>query len=81
MIKDWKIDNDTLSFQTDLFPGLVAFDSDGRKIEPNNKESHSQYIILEISDSVMVLEELTAHENYDNTTRLKKSEKFELLNP
>ena len=79
LIKDWRIQNDTLSIQFEMLPGYAVYSPDGKKIRKNDKPSYVRYIVWEVSDTVIVLEDLVS-EFPGIKERLKKSEKMELLN-
>lgn len=79
LMKDWRIQNDTLSIQFEMRPGYTAYGPDGKKVEKNGKPSYARYIVWEVSDTVIVLEDLIA-EFPGMKDRLKKSEKLEALN-
>ena len=78
VIKDWRIQNDTLSLQYELQPGYAVYGPDGKELKGNNKPGYSRYIVSEISDTVIVLEDLIA-EFPGTKLRLKKSERLELF--
>ena len=77
LMKDWRIQNDTLSIQMEMQSGLVAYGPDGKEIKQNDKPSFTRYVVWEISDTVIVLEDLIGE--FHTKDRLKKSEKLELL--
>lgn len=77
LVKDWRIQNDTLSIQTEMQPGLIASGPDGKEIKQNGKPSFTRYVVREVSDTVIVLEDLIGE--FHTKDRFKKSEKFELL--
>lgn len=78
LMKDWRIQNDTLSIQMEMQPGFVAYGPDGKEIKQNDKPSFARYVVWEASDTVIVLENLIG-EFPGVKDRLKKSDKFELL--
>ena len=77
LMKDWRIQNDTLSIQFEMRPGYAIYGPDGKKAKTNDN-SYTRYIVWEVSDTVIVLEDLTG-EFPGMKNRLKKSEKLELL--
>ncbi|MBL3657242.1 hypothetical protein [Fulvivirga sediminis] len=77
LMTDWRIQNDTLSIQIELQPDMVAYGPDRKEIKQYDKTSFARYIILEVSDTVIVLEHLKGEFNVKD--RLRKSEKVELL--
>ncbi len=79
MMKEWKVQNDTLSIEMAIQPGLAFYGPDGKKIEGNGKPSYAHYIIREMSDSAIVLKNLIGEIPGIKDDRLKKSEKLELL--
>lgn len=79
IMKDWQIQNDTLTIEMGMPAGYVVVGPDGKEMKKNDKPSYSRYIVWELSDSVIVLENLI--EEFPGTKeRLKRSEKLELLN-
>ncbi len=78
LMKDWRIQNDTLSIQFEMRPGYTVYGSDGREVKKSDKPSYARYIVWEVSDTVIVLEDLIG-EFPGMKDRLKKSEKLELL--
>lgn len=74
LMKDWRIQNDTLSIQMEMQSGLVAYGSDGKEIKQNDKPSFARYVVWEVSDTVIVLENLIGE--FLMKDRLKKSEKI-----
>ena len=79
LMKDWRIQNDTLSIQFEMRPDYAVYGPDGKKAKKNHKPSYARYIVWEISDTVIVLEDLIG-EFPGMKERLKKSEKLKLLN-
>nr|WKN39802.1 hypothetical protein K4G66_13990 [Tunicatimonas sp. TK19036] len=77
LMKEWRIQNDTLSIQFEMQPGLVAYGPDGKEIEQNDKPSYAHYVVWEVSDTVIVLEDLIGE--FPTKDRLKKSEKIEIF--
>jgi hypothetical protein len=77
LMKDWKIKNDTLSFKFERQPGLVAYGSDGKEIKESNKPSYNYYIVWELSDTVIVLQNLIGE--YPIKDRFRKSEKLGII--
>jgi hypothetical protein len=77
MMKDWRIQNDTLSILFEIQSELIAFSPDGKKIERNDKTSYARYVVWEVSDTVVVLEDLFGE--FPVKDRLKKSEKIETI--
>jgi len=78
LVKDWRIHNDTLSLQFEMRPGYVVYGPDGKEAVKNDKASFARYIVREVSDTVIVLENLEV-EFPGVKDRLKRSEKLELL--
>ena len=78
LMKDWRIQNDTLSIQFEMRSGYAVYGPDGKKVEKNEKPSFARYIVWEVSDTVLVLEDLIG-EFPGMKDRLIKSEKLELL--
>jgi hypothetical protein len=78
LMKDWRIQNDTLSIQFEMRPGYAVYGPDGKKVPKNDKPSYAHYIVWEASDTVIVLEDLIG-EFPSMKDRLKKSEKLKLL--
>jgi hypothetical protein len=78
LMKDWRIRNDTLSIQFEMRPSYAVYGPDGKKANKNDKPSYARYIVWEVSDTVIVLEDLMG-EFPGMKDRLKKSEKLELL--
>ena len=74
LMKDWRIQNDTLSIQMEMQSGLVAYGSDGKETKRNDKPSFARYIVWEVSDTVIILEDLIG--KFHMKDRLKKSEKI-----
>lgn len=74
LMKDWRIQNDTLSIQMEMQSGLVAYGSDGKEIKQNDKPSFARYVVWEVSDTVIVLENLIGE--FLMKDRLKNSEKI-----
>lgn len=74
LMKDWRIQNDTLSIQMEMQSGLVAYGPDGKEIKQNDKPSFTRYVVREVSDTVIVLEDLIGE--FPMKDRLKKSEKI-----
>jgi hypothetical protein len=74
LMKDWRIQNDTLSIRFSKQPGLVAHGPDGKVVEQRDKPSYVRYVVWEVSDTVIVLEDLIGE--YPVKDRLKKSEKI-----
>jgi hypothetical protein len=74
LMKDWRIQNDTLSIQLEMQSGLVTYGPNGKKIEQNDKPSYAHYVVWEVSDTVIVLEDLIGE--FPVKDRLKKSEKI-----
>ncbi|MBK6266954.1 hypothetical protein JKA74_18060 [Marivirga sp. S37H4] len=77
LMKDWRIQNDTLSIQFEMRSGYALYGPDGKKVE-NDKPGFARYIVWEASDTVLVLEDLIG-EFPGMKDRLIKSEKLELL--
>jgi hypothetical protein len=77
LMKDWRIQNDTLSIQFKIRSGLVARGPDGKVIEQSDKPNYAQYVVWEVSDTVIVLEDLIGE--FPVKDRLKKSEKIETI--
>lgn len=78
LMKDWRIQNDTLSIQFELEPGYAVYGSDGKKVRENDKPSYVRYIVREVSDTVIVLEDLDLIGEFPGMKdRLKKSKKME----
>lgn len=81
LMKDWRIQNDTLSIQFEMRPGYAVYGPNGKKARENDKPSYVRYIVWEVSDTVIVLEDLNLIGEFPGMKdRLKKSEKMELLN-
>jgi hypothetical protein len=78
LMKDWRIQNDTISIQFEIRPGYSVYGPDGKKVEKNDKPSYAHYIVWEVSDTVIVLEDLIG-EFPGIKYCLKKSEKLEPL--
>jgi hypothetical protein len=78
LIKDWRIQNDTLSIQFEMLPGYVVYGPDGEKVKENDEPGYARHIVWEVSDTVIVLEDLIG-EFPGMKDRLKKSAKLELL--
>lgn len=78
LMKDWKIENDTLSIQFEMQRGYEAYGPDGIKVKKSDKPSYARYIVWEVSDTVIILEDLIG-EFPGMKDRLIKSEKLELL--
>lgn len=78
LMKDWRIQNDTLSIQFEKRSGYAVYGPDGKKVKKNDKPSYARYIVWEVSDTVIVLEDLIG-ESFGIKDRLKKSEKLKLL--
>ena len=78
LMKDWRIQNDTLSIQFEMRPGYAVYGPDGKKVKKDDRPSYARYIVWEVSDTVVVLEDLIG-EFPGMKDRLKKSEKLELL--
>lgn len=74
LMKDWRIQNDTLSIQMEMQPGLVAYGPDGKEIKQKDKPSFARYVVWEVSDTVIVLEDLIGE--FPVKDRLKKSKKI-----
>lgn len=79
LMKDWRIKNDTLSIQLEIRPGYEFYGPHGEKIKSNDKPSYARFIVRELSDAVIVLEDLIG-EFPGMQERLKRSEKMELMN-
>lgn len=77
LMKEWRIQNDTLSIQLEMQQGVVAYGHDGKKIEQNDEPSYARYVVWEVSDTVIVLENLIGE--FPVKDRLKKSRKLALL--
>ena len=77
LMKDWRLQNDTLSIQFEMQRGVVAYGPDGKKIEQNDKPSYARYVVWEASDTVIVLEDLVGE--FHLKDRLKKCDKVETL--
>ncbi len=77
LMKDWRIQNDTLSIQMGMQPGLVAYGPDGKEIKQNDKPSFTRYVVWEVSDTVIVLEDLSG--KFPVKNRLKMSEKIGII--
>ena len=79
LMKDWRIQNDTLSIQFEMLPGYAAYSPDGKKVvRKNDKPSYVRYIVWEVSDTVIVLEDLDLIGEFPGMKdRLKKSKKME----
>ncbi|MCC5915974.1 MAG: hypothetical protein JJU02_01470 [Cryomorphaceae bacterium] len=78
LIKDWRIQNDTLCIQFEMWSGYMVNGSPGKKVEKNDKPSFARYVVWEVSDTVIVLEDLLG-EFPGTKDRLIKSEKLEFL--
>jgi hypothetical protein len=78
IMKDWQIQNDTLIIEMGMPPGYVVVGPDGKEAKNSDKPSYAKYIVREVSDSVIVLEDLIS-EFPGTTQHLKRSEKLELL--
>jgi len=78
LMNDWRIQNDTLSIQFEMRPGYAVYGPDGEKAKKNDEPSYARYIVWEVSDTVIVIEDLIG-EFPGVKDRLKKSEKLELL--
>ncbi len=82
LIKDWRIKNDTLSIQAKLRPGLVFRGPNGKEYETDKSQGNSShkvnYKIIEVSDSVIVIEEVMG--GAFGMERMRRTEKLELLN-
>lgn len=78
LIKDWQLKNDTLSMQMELRPGLVFRGPDRKEWKGSSKPSYFRYNVREVSDSVIVIEEVMGGEL--GIQRMRRSEKLELLN-
>ena len=78
LMKDWEIENDTLSIQFEMQSGYAVYGPDGKKVEKSDKPSYAHYMVWEVSDTVIVLEDLTG-EFPGVKDRLTKSERLELL--
>jgi hypothetical protein len=74
LMKDWRIQNDTLSIQMEMQSGLVAHGPDGKEIKQNNTPSFARYVVWEVSDTVIVLQDLIGE--FSAKDRFKKSEKI-----
>lgn len=77
LMKDWRIQNDTLSIQMEMQSGLVAYGPDGKEIKQNNKPSFARYVVCEVSDTVIVLQDLI--EEFPVKDRLRKTEKVGII--
>ena len=77
LMKDWRIHNDTLSIHMEMQSGMVAYGPDGKEIKQNNKPSFARYVVWEVSDTFIVLEELTGE--FPMKDRLNRSEKIALF--
>ena len=73
-MKDWRVQNDTLTIQLGLQSGWVASGPDGKKIKQSDKPSYAHYLVRAVSDTVIVLEDLTGE--FPLKERLKKSERL-----
>ena len=74
LMKDWRIQNDTLSIQMEMQSGLVAYGPDGKEIKQNDKPSLARYVVWEVSDTVIVLQDLIGE--FPVKDRLKKCDKI-----
>lgn len=77
LMKDWRIQNDTLSIQMEMQPGLAFYGPDGKEIKKNDKPSFVHYIVWEVSDTVVVLQDLVGE--FPVKDRLKKCEKIGII--
>ncbi|GAB3332173.1 hypothetical protein GCM10027429_11290 [Marivirga atlantica] len=59
LMKSWKLVNDTLVIESKIDPNYVVHGSDGKEIKQNDKPSYVTYLVSELSDTIMVLEDLT----------------------
>ncbi len=78
LMKDWRIQNDTLSIRFEMQPGYVAYGPDGKEAKTNDEPSYFRYKVWALSDTVIVLEDLIG-EFPGIKERLKKSEKLDFL--
>lgn len=78
LMKDWRIQNDTLSIQLEMRSGYAVYGPDGKKIGKSDKPGFARYIVWEISDTEIVLEDLMS-EFPGTKERLSKSERMEIL--
>ncbi len=74
LMKDWRIQNDTLSIQVEMQSGLVSYGPDGKEIKQNDNPSFAHYVVWEVSDTVIVLQDLVGE--FPVKDRLKKSDKI-----
>ncbi|MEM7162633.1 MAG: hypothetical protein AAF487_09375 [Bacteroidota bacterium] len=82
LMKDWRIEKDTLSIQMEMQAGLVAYGPDGEKIEQSDKPSYEHFIIWELSDTLIVLENLIdVFPGRDVLTRSKKMKLIDHSSP
>lgn len=78
LMKEWQIQNDTLSIQFEMRPEYSAYGPDGKEVKKSNEPSYARYIVWEVSDSVIVLEDLIG-EFPGMKDRLERTEELELL--
>ncbi len=76
-VKDWRVQSDTLSIRLGMQSGWAASGPDGKKIEQNNKPSYAHYLVREVSQTEIVLEDLSGA--LPVKERFKKVEKIEII--
>ncbi len=80
VIKDWQIQNDTLVIQFKSQPGLAFYGPDGKEIKPKEGPSVARYVVWEVSDNFIVLEDLVAEfsgvrDRFERSERIEVSDK------
>jgi hypothetical protein len=78
LMKEWRIKNDTLSIQFEMRPGYGVYGPDGKQVKENDEPGYFHYIVRDVSDTVIVLENVIG-EFPGGKDHLKRSERLELL--
>lgn len=78
LIVDWRLQNDTLLIQHKMRSGYAANGPNGKEVKKSDKPSFSSYVVWEISETEIVLENLIG-EFPGMKDIFIKSEKLELF--